>query len=358
MNRDQYEHHVSMSLAAVLSKEEHKNVMEYLHSLSDEDFIQTVEEMKNGCSKDITARQMMKEQYEIRRKRDSMDTGYDNIPAAFLTEEENAEWLNSISKSRPSNLILLDDTSAVTDIWRINNRTATGVPSDLFFSGNIPVPDCWIHFKDTKGETVKFRTVIFPDYQERIRSAGEDTSVQVGAVIYQNIKDSFLIFSIEVLRGHDWLMSAMEVGYKALPKNVREILSQQLSIAEISAFSSELLGIWYGVQISLLHPLVKDIFLNPVTVVDESANKKTAKNGKKRPLRYIKRHILNAEEMKKRIHGEGKFQRHTLVWYVIGHWRKYADGRKIFIQPYWKGALRDLKNGEIREREIVLEETI
>ena len=95
-----------------------------------------------------------------------------------------------------------------------------------------------------------------------------------------------------------------------------------------------------------------------VMVVDESENKKSDKKGKKKPLRYIKRHILNAEELKKRIHGENNFQRHTLVWYVIGHWRKYADGRKIFIQPYWKGALRELKNGEIREREIVQEETI
>ena len=48
-----------------------------------------------------------------------------------------------------------------------------------------------------------------------------------------------------------------------------------------------------------------------------------------------------------------KNKRHALLWHVIGHWRTYKSGKKVFVQPYWKGALREVKNmEEAREREI------
>ena len=358
MNREEYEKHISMSLAMLCGKEEHRNVMEYLHSLSDEDFMLTVEEMKNGCSENLTEKEMMKIQHEVMKERDCLDNGLDNIPATFLSETENNEWLNHISKSRPANLILLDDETAMVDLWRVSNQKATGVPSDLFFSGSIPLPDCRIQYTNGEGMKMQFRTVIFSDYQDRIRSAAEDSAVQVGVIIYEINETASMIFSVEVLRGHDWLMTIPSFGYKGLPAVIRETISQNLSTAECFAEFAQFAGIWYGVQIALLHPLVKDIFLNPATVVDTSAKKKASGKGRKRPLRYIKKHIINAEEMKSRIHGGSNFQRHALVWYVMGHWRRYANGKKIFIQSYWKGALRDLKNGEIREREIVLEENV
>lgn len=360
MNRDEYERNLSMGLAAVLTKEEHRNIMDYLHSLSDEEFFLVTEEMKNGSSEDITEKEMMNAQYEIMKNRECLDTGLDNIPAVFLAEDENAVLLQEIGQSRPANLILLEDESVMTDFWRNGNQTVSGVPSDLFFNGSIPLPDCWIQFSDKDGRSVRFRTVIFPDYQKRLSSAGEDSAAQIGAVLYEIAENAYLIFCIEAIRGHDWLMTEFGFGYKGIPEAVREHISEHMSAAEFCIFSSQLIGIWYGVQIALLHPLVKDMFLNPCTVVDESANRKPSggKKRKKRPLRYIKKHILNAEELKNRIHGGNHhFQRHALVWYVIGHWRRYADGKKIFVRPYWKGALRDLKNGEIREREIILEET-
>jgi hypothetical protein len=51
-----------------------------------------------------------------------------------------------------------------------------------------------------------------------------------------------------------------------------------------------------------------------------------------------------------------------MIWYVTGHWREYKKtGKRIFIQGYWKGALRDMKstafqNLEPRERELVTSE--
>jgi hypothetical protein len=56
------------------------------------------------------------------------------------------------------------------------------------------------------------------------------------------------------------------------------------------------------------------------------------------------------------------FIRRSMIWYVTGHWREYKKtGKRIFIQGYWKGALRDMKstafqNLEPRERELVTSE--
>ena len=362
MNRHEYEDYLSVMLAGVLTKEEHQKTMEHLCSLSDEELESGIKEIQQRFPEEMTMKQMMDMQHSVLRKSNMKNTGYDNIPVTFLSAERNTELLQNISKSRPANLIQLDKKSddAVIALWREANQNAAGIPSDLFFSGHIPLPDCKVHVDDGDGNIIKFRVVIFPDYQKLVEETDENNSVRIGAVLYEIRDGDCMILSLEVLRGHDWIITETLLGYKGIPNYARDYFHEHLNTAQVWTSIGECLSTWYGIQIALLHPLVKDIFLNPVTVIDESANKKPSKGkkGKKRPLRYIKRHIINAEELKNRIHGGSNFQRHTLVWYVMGHWRRYATGKKVFINPYWKGALRDLKNSEIREREIVLEENV
>jgi len=115
-----------------------------------------------------------------------------------------------------------------------------------------------------------------------------------------------------------------------------------------------LLETWYGIQIALLHPTVKEVFRNPRTAILKDS--KTDKKRKKNKVRYIKEHIINAEELDKLIYGESDkrtIKRHALVWYVIGHWRTLKNGNTIFVKPYWKGALRELKK-PMPERERVI----
>ena len=83
------------------------------------------------------------------------------------------------------------------------------------------------------------------------------------------------------------------------------------------------------------------------------------KGGKKRRVvRYIKKHVITAEDLEQTsFKGKSGFTRHTPIWYVIGHWRHYSDGKKVFIKPYWKGEMRHLRiDLDGREREIVIEE--
>lgn len=355
MTRSEHETYILTTVAAVMSKEQHQEFSSFLHGLSDDEFESFLAEMGKKYE-DTSLKEMMYRQQELQHKRNTSSCGYDNIPVFFLDEDENAEILESISHSRPANLILLDRDSdrEIINLWRGKNETLTGIPSDLFFSGNIPLTDCRICV-DRGNEVIKFRFVIYPDYAERIAMSDENNSATVGVMIL-DFDMGQIIQEIEVLKGYDWMMMNAAMGYRRLPKDFRDVISAKSTVSDFAGIFSDLMATWYGIQIALLHPIVKEVFQSPKTVIDETAERKTKKNGKKRPLRYIKRHIINADDFTEKLHGNRSFQRHTLVWYVIGHWRAYSNGKKVFIKPYWKGALRDTKSANAREREIVLEE--
>jgi hypothetical protein len=43
-----------------------------------------------------------------------------------------------------------------------------------------------------------------------------------------------------------------------------------------------------------------------------------------------------------------------MLWWVIGHWREYKNGKRVFIKGYWKGPGRYSKiSPQERERIVV-----
>lgn len=117
---------------------------------------------------------------------------------------------------------------------------------------------------------------------------------------------------------------------------------------------------FYSVNAALLNPVIVDVYNNKTSrIPDRSITaKKPTKRGK---IRYIKRHFITVDDVDKAFEQKG-FQRHAMIWYVTGHWREYSKtGKRVFIQGYWKGALRHMKdtafqNLEPRERELVTKE--
>jgi hypothetical protein len=193
---------------------------------------------------------------------------------------------------------------------------------------------------------------VFDDYAECARSCDENTPGTVGAVIrYLGKKEKCaIVHPINVLRGLDVLISG-PLGYMNLSAQQRRAYESMVTGTHVGQGFISMLETWYGIQIALLHPLVKDVFSKPRTVPLNTGSAK-AKNCGKRRVRYVKKHVINPGQIEKALCGGGAV-RHTLVWYVIGHWRKFADGRKVFIKPYWKGALREIKRSMTdREREI------
>jgi hypothetical protein len=130
-------------------------------------------------------------------------------------------------------------------------------------------------------------------------------------------------------------------------------------VDELTALLYMGISIWYSVNTALLNPVIKDVFVTHSKSTPVSNGKASGKN-KRAKIRYVKQHIISMDDVNNAFEKRG-FIRRSMIWYVTGHWREYKNGKRIFIQGYWKGALRNMKdeafqNLEPREREIVTKE--
>lgn len=122
-----------------------------------------------------------------------------------------------------------------------------------------------------------------------------------------------------------------------------------------------LLSLWYATQITLLNPLIKYRTVEKQVIIPP----KKTRNGKKKSgapkIKYFKTIYVESDQLdqffEETKNEKGEIQRHCLMWYVTGHWRQYKNGKRIFIQGYWKGEGRfsGIEN-ETRQRELVLDE--
>ncbi len=344
--------------------QQYDSASSFLENLSDSEFDQFYAEMvRIGSSHaPISPKEYMKKLEEMRKLNHITyeNTAMRRIPLSYLDEAENEELWQEICKSQPSDHIHLKrkDDEALCDLWKQSSSIEEGsIPSDLFFAGKIPLHDCKIIVDERDqpgGELCTYRVVVFSDYKERIKTAGEEL-VYVAAIVLQYGSHTAFIPLI-VQEGVD-MIGIGQCGQHGIPKSRIEENRKNVSMQDIINMAYSYLETWYGIQVALLHPMLKEVFRHPRT--ERVYNPGTVKSGKhKRITRYVKTHVINADEIRQAAAGTGQeYTRHTLIWYVIGHWRRYANGKKVFIQPYWKGALRHLKMDiEGRDREIVIGE--
>ena len=283
---------------------------------------------------------------------ENMMFNYDKI--SFMGQDENAEIVTKINSSSVSDKIKMTskEDSFIMDLWEHNlDKSRLVIPSDIFFASTIPLLDCEISVSDESG-SVKYRVVVFDDYADSIeRSNGNP--VCVGAVIPQTIGVD-IFFPICVVKGVDFIVG-VPAGY--MNERSKE-QAHMLTRLQQSKLSISFLETWYGIQIALLHPTIKEVFLHPSTANRSELKRRERKE--KRRIKYVKKHIVNIDDLI-RCAEETKRSKKCLAWYVIGHWRHYKDGKKVFVKPYWKGALRELKSNvgeDARERDMDFSLTI
>ena len=189
-------------------------------------------------------------------------------------------------------------------------------------------------FDKENGRVCSARVVVFEDYRDRIKNAGGSLACVGAVVTVQGDQTSFV--PMMVCEGVDSIMLS-DYGWHNISKEQREYMSQNMSLSGVLKYAVLFLNTWYGIQIALLHPTVRTIFSHPRT---EAVKKHQKSKKRKRVTRYVKKHIIRYEDIQTAMYGNHK---NTLVWYVIGHWRHYTNGKKVFVQPYWKGTLRELK---------------
>lgn len=274
----------------------------------------------------------------------------------FAPEKEEYV-LQKIKKSHPSDHIYLGskEDAFLIDLWERQNLTEVEIPSDLFFANTIPIEDVEVSINESdlpNGRVINFRVVVFDDYQSFVRKAVTDesgTGYLVGAIVFKILDETDTCFvPILVSHGRDALKYT---GIGFFP-GVR-VVNKDTLFDDTKSLVIACMETWYGIQIALLHPAVKDVFQHAKTDAVQVKPGKPRKD-KRRKVKYIKKHVLTIDTLESTSNSkeQRKINRKCLSWYVIGHWRKYKNGKTVFIMPYWKGVLRELKkNADDDERE-------
>lgn len=270
--------------------------------------------------------------------------------------------IRMLEKSCPTDIIRLTHKTdkMLTDLWSVPQQKTTGresayIPSDLFFANTIPLQDCKIVIDEASdienGMITEVRVKVFPSFRDLISKCKDGEAATVG-LIQLFIPTGYIVTPFAVSPGH----GAIGIYNNSWVNRNGKLVEFGLP-AEGFQWVWLCLCTWYGIQVALLHPTVREIFRNPGRIPIEKHGEKAKHRGKRPPVRYIKKHIISPDSLAELIYGVShnkSFQRKALIWYVIGHWRTYKNGRKVFIQPYWKGALRDTNKNQSREREIII----
>lgn len=301
------------------------------------------------------------------RKISVSETAYGKQMARYIGDDVSKEMIEKIKKSTPSDIIYLSkqEDEFLKELWNFAENMF--IPSDLFFAKTIPLHDCEIVVDETAdgGIVCKYRVVVFDDYEEKVDKAmmeGNDDYILVGAAFPENNGNQRappIVFPIVVVCGVDALPNTgyakLDLNFGKFPNDGSrlDILTNEVALR----LWTEYLATWYGIQIALLHPSVRDVFKNPKILPLESSVTRKTNSHRRRKVRYIRKHYLTLEKLETVSNSkeERKINRKCLAWYVIGHWRTYKNGKKVFITPYWKGALRNLRknaDGDMRERKI------
>ena len=360
--RKEIEQRLFDGMMLTMTLEQFQRAKEFISALSDQEFYQFVIEAALHSEKSAS----------IENYRDFLNTAQKaqctmgvtpqnsalNIMPTLVLPKEKADILwKKISAHRPHDVIRIahDEDNELMQLWKSGCGKNKGnfIPSDIFFAETVPLKDCVIEIDERdlpNGHIVKCRVVIF-DYEEELKNADFDTTVLVGAFV-TDYGPGYICMPLEVVRGVDGVVGG-GVCFHGLPDDFPKFFAKNVSQQDILSLCASFLDTWYGIQIALLHPTVKSVFRSSRKPEEPHAagNSKPSKH----KVKYIKYYVINLGELENAMYGDKKtINRHALIWYVVGHWRVYESGKKVFIKPYWKGALRDLKTAaEMRTREIV-----
>ena len=242
------------------------------------------------------------------------------------------------SNSYGSDLVKIDkqtDERLYTTILNQDINSVIETPSDIVFANTIPIKDLEIEVDETNdgGSVVRYRTIIFDDLSN-ITDSGD--TKEIGYLIIYYKRQPAFIYVLAVNSGIEYIF-------------VNRAWSRFNTPSIVNIFTNT----WYAIEVMLLHPKLKTIFLNPQTIPIH--NHTNAKGQGKQKVKYIKKHYVSLTDVENITRPQGKDRiRKCLIWYVVGHWRTYGNGKRVFIQGYWKGELRALKqNVTERERAVI-----
>lgn len=259
-------------------------------------------------------------------------------PSDYISfTKDTKEWLQTYAK----NNLGLDYISDID----------ARIPNDIFIANTIPLPDfCFvmtIYDGEYKHITDEF-IIRFIVYKNKLFMVFGNTKQGklITAVTLIEVNEGYLEIDNSIMYcNHPNDLEFQENRYKAAVKTMTLALANYMLIE------------WYTVQVLLLHPVIKErLFVqgNKEKLRTNNSeiigNANSSKKSRKRKAKYVRYKSLDESLFKSEIIRK----RHTLCWYVIGHYRHYKNGSKTFVHGYWKGPLRELKKNLDEGRERIL----
>ena len=306
---------------------------------------------------------------------------------SMIPTEEIKHYNQMISVGYPTDIIDIHD-SIEAKLFEMSGVYKTDIiPNDIVMCKTISIEDVVLNeitppailekLSDFPVEIiggmdkVPIRVKLFSDWKQSvdniISNNGNTAPLPIGAVMMECCPGIWIykVFCIS----YDSLTLMDGIGYKIDSNDVRakRVIKDMFELNIINDDKGtkymfrRMLKLWYSVQIALLNPITVDVFSRGercVVVEHETKKKQTKKKQqKKTKIKYVRKHIITPEDFDAAFDiktEDGHFIRKTMIWHVAGHWREYKNGRRVFIDGYWKGPLKDIKTADSRERELVL----
>lgn len=240
------------------------------------------------------------------------------------------------------------------------------LPADIIFANTIPVKHMSIMPRVYKTDKwIDFYIIHF--HEDELRNSnifkmlsGEEDEASIGWI--EHIVDG------EILSRKGWIkyyreivldsgkdtIALKNVTYFESSENLKQYLhtinsDPQLwypSYWEETQVMFEVLAAWYTLQECILHDELRT-FVKKAKVEKPSIRKPSKKGMHNK--KYVQKYYIQLQQLFNEYDinnmdnntDEDKYKKKKALWHVAGHWRHYKDGRRVFIQGYWKGTQRN-----------------
>lgn len=238
-------------------------------------------------------------------------------------------------------------------LWDAHRSKDNTIPSDLFFAKTLPLKHFVVTTPNNSGAYEMIRYHVLPESEQEVYDNNTKLVMTVESGV-SDYKDEGFYFGVSIKEGCDSLLCSNIYVKNFITGDLGNVVSEKdPNYEHLYKVVNQEIATWYSIEIALLHPTVQECFRHP-RIKKERIDKKERIYNNHKIYRYVKHHFIDTDELKESIYGKSSINRKALIWYVTGHWRNYKSGKSIFIQPYWKGALRATKRAEPRNREIIL----
>lgn len=236
------------------------------------------------------------------------------------------------------------------------NDNSDSIRSDVIIGGKVPVYDMLLETDIHKeyGDVLYSRIILYPDLSERVLDMTGELPVGI-IILYTEKFKGFVPFKVSAKS--DYIIFEDCIGLITDTDEEYQFYYENPDIIDESIIKQALLyymKLWYGVIITILNPATVEIVKHETRPYEPSENPVVERyyDG---ILKYVRRKIISDTDFIE-ILEHGKYDRHTNCWLVSGHWRDQPTKKgikRIFIEPHWRGPLREMKDHKTRERELI-----